>query len=428
MIDSLVIDTRPVAPEGTLSDEQEAAIVRILAGENLLITGNAGTGKSYLLHHLRALLNPQVTAATGVAALQIKGETIHSWAGLRIGDKPARSIVANLHHRAMSWGDRTLERMRRTHLLVIDEISMLSADLIDLLDAVLCLARDTEEPFGGVQMVFCGDFLQLPPVSRDEAVSFAFDSEAWKLARVGVCMLTKVFRQEEAEFSRVLNKIRFDEIDDEVVAFLEARHAAEDEDPEHPPCILHTHNAGCDAVNMRMLAKLPLSARVFPAKDEGRHEGFSRQLDKDCMAPAKLKLRVGARVMLIVNLDLRRGLANGSMGTVSGWTDQHVTVDFDHGETVMLGRETWELKKADVVVASRIQFPLRLAWAITIHRSQGMTLDKVEAHLTKCFSPGQSYVALSRARTSAGLFLRGPGAVIEAHPEAVAFYQTHQKK
>jgi ATP-dependent DNA helicase PIF1 len=414
------------APEdATLSDEQQAVIERALRGENLFITGNAGTGKSFLLHHLKDLLGPQLTAATGVAALQLKGETIHSWAGLGIGDKSAREIVAGLRNRKMQWGDRTLDRMQRTSMLVIDEVSMLSDDLIDLLDGVLSIARDSDEVFGGVQMLMVGDMLQLPPVSRDEEVGFAFEADAWRQANVGVMMLTKVFRQEEEYFSRILSKIRFDEIDDEVAAFLEERYHAEDPDPEHPACILHTHNYGCEGINNKMLAGLPGPVTEKIAIDTGKHENFKKQLDRDCRAPAKLRLKVGARVMLLVNLDLPAGLANGSMGFVEAIGNSFITVRFDNGVVRPIERMMWEFKKAEVVVASREQFPLMLARAVTIHKSQGMTLDKVEAHLAKCFSPGQSYVALSRARTSGGLFLRGPGVTISAHPKAVAFYKNH---
>lgn len=413
------------APEDAdLSDEQQLAIDRIARGENIFITGNAGTGKTHLLRHLKALLNPQLTAATGVAALQLKGETIHSWAGLGIGDKSAREIVAGLRSRAHQWGDRTLARMIAAKMLVIDEVSMLSADLIDLLDGVLSIARDSDEVFGGVQMVFVGDACQLPPVGGPE-VGFFFEADAWKQANVGVAMLTKVFRQEEAHFSHILSKIRFDEIDDEVAAFLEERYHAEDPDPEHPACILHTHNSGCEVINNKMLAALPGPVIEKVAVDEGKHENFKKQLDRDCRAPAKLRLKPGARVMLLLNLDLPRGLANGSMGFVQEIGNSFIRVLFDNGTEALIERAVWEFKKAEVVVASREQFPLMLARALTCHKVQGMTLDKVEAHLARCFSPGQSYVALSRARTSGGLFLRGPGVVISAHPKAVAFYKNH---
>ena len=410
-----------------LSDEQELALVRIADGDNLLITGNAGTGKSTLMRQVVTLLNPAVTASTGVAALQIGGETIHSWAGLGVGDKTAGEIITNLESRARQYGDRTLSRIRETRTLIVDEISMLSAGMVDLLDGVLCLARGDDNPFGGIQVIFVGDFLQLPPVERNsQKIQFAFQSQAWKEAEVRVRLLTHVFRQEEERFSRVLNKIRFDDLDDEVEAFLIERRAAEDTDPDHAACQLHTHNHKCEAINLRHLRELAGGgAKDFDAIDEGKHPGFVEQINRDCLAPAKLKLAVGARVMLLVNLNTRGGLVNGSTGRVQSWTSFSIQVLFDNGQIVQIERVTWEFKKGGNVVATRTQFPLRLSWAVTIHKSQGMTLDKVETDLTHCFAPGQAYVALSRARTSDGLFLRGAGVRVSAHPEAVAFYQQH---
>lgn len=408
--------------EGSLSDEQQGALERIVRGENLLITGTAGTGKSHLLHHLRALLNPVITASTGVSAIQLHGETIHSWAGLGLCDKSPHEIVAGIYRRAQQWGWAQVERIRAAKILVVDEVSMLSADVIDTLDGVLSLVRENEDLFGGLQMVLVGDFLQLPPVSKDGEVAFAFEADAWKQANIGVAMLTKVYRQEEEHFSRILGKIRMDEIDDEVISFLEERYHAEDPDPEHPACILHTHNAGCDRINAKMLAELPGAVIEISARDYGSEKTVAI-LDRDCMAPKKLRVKPGARVMLLRNLDLPRGLANGSMGHVEPGPVGGVRVRFDNGVVEDLERARWELIKGGDVVASREQIPLRLARAVTIHRIQGLTLDKVEAHIGKCFSPGQGFVALSRARTSAGLFLRGSGAIIEAHPKAVQFYK-----
>ena len=412
-----------------LSDEQKDIARQIIETRKcFLITGNAGTGKSFLLNWLRSRLTMAIAASTGIAALQIKGGTIHSWGGLGIGTKSAGWIVENLLDKKVKYRDKTYDRIKDCQRLVIDEISMLSAEMIDLLDAVCCIIRENEEPFGGIQVIFVGDFLQLPPVTKDkELPNFAFEASAWEAADTKVFLLTKVFRQEEELFARVLNKIRFDEIDEEVEEFLIARYEAVDPDPEHPPVILHTHNHGCDKVNRIELRKIPGEEKIFKADDTGKHESFIAQLDKDCMAPKLLTLKVGARVMLLVNLNPAEGLVNGSLGFVREMGVFGITVEFDNGTTSTLEQETWSYMKGDDVLATRSQYPLRLAWAITIHKSQGMTLAKVEAHLDHCFADGQAYVALSRAQTSAGLFLRGKGVSISANKKAVDFYKRHCK-
>ena len=412
-----------------LSDEQRDIARQIIETRKcFLITGNAGTGKSFLLNWLRSRLTMQITASTGIAALQIKGGTVHSWAGLGIGTKSAGWIVENLIEKKVKYRDKTFDRIKDCQRLVIDEVSMLSAEMIDLLDNVCCIVRENEEPFGGIQVIFVGDFLQLPPVTKDkEESNFAFEATAWEAADTKVFLLTKVFRQEEELFARVLNKIRFDEIDEEVEGFLRSRYEAIDEDPEHPPVILHTHNHGCDRVNRIELRKISGEEKTFKADDGGKHAGFIAQLDKDCMAPKILTLKRGARVMLLVNLNPSEGLVNGSLGFVRDWDAFGVTVEFDNGVTQVLDQETWSYMKGDDVLATRSQYPLRLAWAITIHKSQGMTLAKVEAHLDQCFADGQAYVALSRAQTSAGLFLRGKGVSISANKKAVDFYKRHCK-
>lgn len=424
-LDNLDRDVIEQLETSDLSGEQrEVAREIIETKHNILITGNAGVGKTHLLKWLRSRIDMSVTASTGIAAIHIKGSTIHSWAGLGIGKLPAAKILANLEEKAVKYRDKTLSRMQDCNRLVIDEISMLDADMLNLLDEVLRGARSMVEPFGGVQMVLIGDFLQLPPVTRSGKPKFAFKADSWIRAGVQVRLLTHVFRQEDREFSGILNKIRFDECDDEVSTFLAARHAAKDEDPEHPPCILHTHNRGCEKTNLEELAKLDGEAVTYEADETHKHEAFQKQLNKECLAPRKLTLKVGARVMLLANLDLSKGLANGTLGIVE-CVDGEPRIQFDNGKTVDMEKSEYELIKGEDTLATRSQYPLRLAWAITIHKSQGMTIPKVEAHLKRCFAEGQSYVALSRASTVEGLFLRGGGVNISAHPEAVKFYREH---
>lgn len=432
------------AEASTLSPEQVAFVADFLLKRNLLCTGNAGTGKTYLLNWLRKAVSISVTASTGIAAIQIGGSTVHSWAGIGIAAKTPHQVLENLLDRESKWNDRTRRRIIEARVLVIDEISMISAEFFELLEGVLSLVRCSAAglplgdlgPFGGLQVVVFGDFLQLPPVSKVGAAKFAFQSPVWQEGDFKVHLLTKTFRQADQRFADVLNKIRFDDLDEDVLEFLQSRWEAIDPDPDRSPCELHTHNSGCDLINLDRLSKLPGEAVTLPAIDfaKGKSEKLLKEIDDQCLAPAHLKLKVGARVMLLANLDVAGGLANGSTGTVldigthvnveTGLKEPCVKVEFDRdGRVAEIGSFKWELIKGEEVTASRRQIPLRLAYAITIHKSQGMSLDKVRAHLGKVFEKGQSYVALSRARTPEGLFLSGTDITISAHPAAVQFYK-----
>lgn len=420
-----------------LSAEQINTVSDVVQGLNVCVTGNAGTGKSHLLNWLRQNISIAVTASTGIAAIQVKGATIHSWAGLGRGDKTPNALLVDLLERQERYRDGTLRRIAACQTLVIDEISMLSDKLFTLLDDLFQLVRQSDAPFGGCQLVVFGDFLQLPPVSREGKVGFAFESPSWVAADFRVRLLTKTFRQQDQSFANILHKIRLDECDASVQEFLQARHDAVDPNPAHRPVVLHTHNAGCQMLNLSALDVVTGDKIIIPTQDsaKGNSEALLKELDGVCLAPAQLRIKIGARVMLLVNLDLRAGLANGSLGTVidfgkrpndlrDGEMETCVTVAFDNGVEEEVFPSTWEVVKGEEVVAKRRQIPLRLAYSITVHKSQGMTLDKIETHLEKVFEPGQSYVALSRARTAEGVFIRGNAVVIRAHPKAVQFYRS----
>ena len=391
-------------------------------GGNALVTGSAGTGKSTLLQAIRERFDKRlpVTASTGISAVNVGGMTIHSWAGLGLaeeaGDVLARAILDK--------GGKAMKRIKNAKRLAIDEISMIHGDLFDKLDVVFRIVRDKpDQPFGGVQLILFGDFLQLPPVNRGGAQKFAFQSEAWKSAGIKTFMLTKVFRQEDQAFVDALNSIRLGEMTQSVRALLSTRWKVTDDDPSLRPVVMYTHNADVDRENESKLRKLQGEERRFISRDKGEGAHLSA-IQKNCLAPETLRLKIGAQVMLLWNIEPLGGLANGTMGVVVGFTDEKPRVKFANGREETLEKEQWTIKNGDEILASRSQFPLRLAWCITVHKSQGMTLDKISVFLDRVFEPGQSYVALSRVKTLGGLFIESTKiGAIRAHPDALSFYQ-----
>jgi len=390
----------------TISPEIETILA---AKRNVFITGSAGTGKSFLLNQLREKYDLTVTASTGAAAVNVSGTTIHSFSGVGIGDKPAQALYYQ-----MRQGKR--DAIQTCKMLAIDEISMLSAEMLDLIDAVFKLVRKSEEPFGGIQVIVIGDFLQLPPVSKDGNCRFAFESLAWEQAQFKVILLDKIYRQTDASFLDVLNNIR---VGNPV-------EISSNTTPGNDTIRLYSVNSLADSYNLQKLRELKTPNFFYAAYDSGDAKGIAL-IDKHSLAPKELYLRVGARVMLLIN-KFDFGLVNGSMGTVVNLTPGEATVRFDDGGTISLGAEVASrvvVNKEEI--ARRTQIPLRLAWAISIHKSQGMTLDKVFIDCQGIFESGQVYVALSRVRKKEGLTLVNfRPEMVKANMKAVEFYRKLQ--
>ena len=426
-----VMKPTPEAPPPKLSDEQQAVLDAAELKHNILITGSAGVGKSELYRQLCAKAGGDIasTASTGVAAVNIQGVTINSWAGLGMGDEPAEKIVEAVQKRRA-----VVDRIRSCNRLAIDEISMVNGHLFDKLDHVLRTIRKNPRPFGGIQIIAIGDFLQLPPVSRGGGRAFfAFQSEAWKAAGFKVGMLRKVWRQSDVAFSAALNDFRTANLTLAAMEVMRGRYQAPDVDPKFEAIDLHTTNVDVNALNLERLAKIDSPAVTYTAEEWG-DEWDLKALDKNCLAPRELELKVGAQVMLLKNLEVESGLANGTIGKVvdlptKGKKWQHgPTVEFRNGQTRLLDRATWSVKIGRETVAERIQIPLRLAYAITVHKAQGMSLDKIRVHLGGIFEDGQAYVALSRARTLDGLFIQSTKrGCVTANRDAVRFYEEAER-
>lgn len=385
---------------------QAKALAHLLAGRNVLLTGPAGSGKTYLLNQFIKQSRADgkkvaITASTGIAATHLGGTTIHSWSGLGIADRISPYALD-----ALVQKEYLHKRFNDTDILIIDEISMFDAPRLDSVDQILRAIRDNREPFGGIQVVLTGDFFQLPPITRGNTpVQFAFESTVWQqMADVVVCYLDIVYRQTDDPLLGILQEIRSGELTEATIELLKDR--LEATVPDHiTPTRLYTHNIDVDVVNNAELEKLSGAAKVFEMTSSGKKDAIA-SLKKYCLAPEQLKLKVGAAVMCVKN-NIKAGYVNGTLGTVTGFDEASVLIQTATGEKIEVSQESWALDHDGKALGQISQLPLRLAWAITVHKSQGMTLDEIDVDLSKSFAPGMGYVALSRVRSLNGLYLRG---------------------
>lgn len=388
-------------------------------GANLFITGRAGTGKSTLLQLFRGTTRKKtvVLAPTGVAALNVRGQTIHSFFGF-----PPRMFPRNEIKKR-----RDQRLYKNLEVLVIDEISMVRADLIDHMDYFLRINREDHRPFGGVQVVFFGDLFQLPPVIASEverayfcqqyATPYFFSSEVLRGGfPIDLIELSKVYRQENRHFLRLLDAVRLNQVDYEVLEALNIRYIP-DFEPGEFYITLSSRNARADAINAKELAQIPLPEHRFIATVSGEFNPALYPAD-----PA-LRLKIDAQVMFLKN-DPDRQFVNGTIGKVVKLEDGAVTVMVEERNEARRYVEVkpmdWEVLRYRVdpnapdaisteVIGAFTQIPLRLAWAVTIHKAQGKTFDKVIIDMDRgAFEHGQTYVALSRCRTLEGIVLRQP--------------------
>lgn len=387
---------------------QKVALDILKLGHTTFLTGAAGAGKSYALREYITYLRKHgiryaVTASTGIASTHINGTTIHAWSGIGIKQKLHAYDIDALEEKQNLY-----KRWNETQVLIIDEISMLHASFVDMLDKLAKHMRRNDKPFGGMQIVFTGDFYQLPPVVRgnDEYETqevFAFTSRAWIESKPVVCYITDQYRQDDSKLTGILNAIREGVIEDEHYEILKNTSTKKHRE-DHIK--LYTHNENVDEINKKYFNEIKGEVYKYEMITKGK-ASIVESLKKNCLAEELLELKVGAKVICIKNAN-DRTYVNGSMGVVSGFTkDRGPIITLANGKKVNIIADTWRIEEDGKVRAEICQLPIKLAWAITVHKSQGMTLDRAEIDLSRAFASGQGYVALSRLKTLDGLYLKG---------------------
>lgn len=391
--------------------KQETALKLMKAGENVFLTGSAGAGKTYTLNqyinYLKARKVPvAITASTGIAATHMNGMTIHTWAGIGIKDTLSDDDLKRMKERKY-----LKEHLENAQVLIIDEISMLHAKQLNLVNQVLKYFKESDEAFGGIQVIAAGDFFQLPPVGRNSEQNrdkFCFMSTAWVEAKFRVCYLTEQHRQDDSALNDILNAIRAQSIQ---AHHIQALQSTRDQDIGETYTRLYTHNMDVDSINFQHLNAIEGTDHQFVAVADG-NEKLIETLKSSVRAPDELTLKKHAKVMFVKN-NFDMGYINGSLGEVIGFEEDDQLgmlpkVKMTDGTTLLVAPETWSVdNEGGKTIASLQQVPLRLAWAITIHKSQGMTLEAAEINLSHTFEKGQGYVALSRLKSINGLRLLG---------------------
>lgn len=422
--------------------DQRIALGRINEGRNVFVTGPAGTGKSSVtVEAIRRRLGDRslkVCATTGVAALNLRdklqamfGEhvdtsTIYRWSGIGLGPKHGQDFSDYLRFmRTHGYSFQgACSRIRGTRTLIIDEVSMLPGRIIEFIDYVCREVRGDARPFGGIQVIAVGDFLQLPPVSKTGRYDWAFQSPVWEALDFSNVTLRQVHRQDDPAFVSILNQFRDGTVTKEGAAILKKRVAMF---PKASILRLFTHNTQVDKWNSYQLGTIDSPEHVFRAHGTGPKEEVE-WLQKNLVTPTELKVKIGARVMVTANLPSGEGdtlaAANGDMGEVIGWDAETIRVRLDSGSMLQIEPHVWDFDPTtESETGCFSQFPLRLAWAATIHKSQGLTLDAALIDIRAAREPGQAYVAVSRVKSLAGLHLKDWFSGMFISPDAKEFHR-----
>ena len=429
----------------TLTEEQRSVVDYLLTGKNVFLTGGGGVGKSYLLSVIytdlpgfkKSLSRIQICALTGCAALLLghKAKTVHSWAGIGLGKGTVAELCVKIKR-----NKKALRNWISTDLLIIDEVSMMTAELLDKLNEIGQKLRGSKKPFGGIQLLLVGDFFQLPPVNKgaDGAV-FAFESAAWTHLELAHIELTQIQRQKDATFQAVLKEARVGALSKESCTILRGREGLDWKDNKIKPTLLFPKRAEVEMINDSNLKALQGKTYTYKAhlKYDGKvPKGFTENdehfqqalsyMDANASYALELELVQNAQVMLIANVEPDAGLVNGSRGIIVGFcaaTDLPI-VEFINGVRKPVGTHAWPIE--DMEFVARTQVPLRLAWASTIHKAQGTSLDSALVDIgSGNFEYGQAYVALSRARSLDALYVYDFDPIaFKAHPKVKEFYRS----
>jgi hypothetical protein len=404
---------------------QAQALNILKMGESVFLTGCAGSGKTYVLNKYISYLRKNnipvgITASTGIAATHLNGTTIHSWSGMGVADKLLNSQIKKLLTK------KYLRDHFLNNVLIIDEVSMLHAGQLDMINRIAQAFRQNIQPFGGMQIILCGDFFQLPPISRDNKSSdFIFASDIWSKMNLRICYLHEQHRQDDLVFLNMLNQIRAG-AGETVWKLLNDKIKVCIADETGKVTKLYTHNIDVDAINHGELNKISGNHREYPAEYHG-NPNLVEFLKRSCLAMENLRIKIGASVMFIKN-NFELGVVNGTVGKVVSYDDDGFPIiKITNGQKIPARPDVWVISENESVLAQIRQVPLRLAWAITVHKSQGMSLDSAEIDLSKSFQPGMGYVALSRVRNLAGLNLRGINEMaLRVEPQILIFDKTLQ--
>lgn len=438
----------------TLNEEQTRACNAVAEGHNLFLTGPAGTGKSLTISKIieRAQeLGKQVyvTASTGVAAsllgtaMGCSGvRTFHSWAGIGLG-----KYAPSSHAKFIMRNERARERIQGTDLLILDEVSMMDFDYMSKVNDVLQIVRKSNQVFGGIQVVLAGDFYQLPPTQKGRKEPYyLFESQLWADLIEKTVILKKVYRQSKQEFVNLLMNLRDCRIDQSVHEIMDKlqKNRLKIENGIKPT-MLFCRNMNVDAVNMAELKRIDRPMYSFKSQEKYKSESEKKEHKDSFSFIDELKLKVDAQVMCLINMAPELGIVNGSRGVVTHihskehpnecrqedidlGAEEYVEVRFLNGYVHRFTREKQEAtNQVGEVVASKTQYPFKLSWALTIHKSQGATIDLLDVDLSGCFAPGQAYVAISRGTSLDTLRVRNfsKRAVITS-PKVVHFHEQIQ--
>ena len=378
-------------------------------GYNIILSGAAGTGKSYQVHKIIEKYGNTkkiaLTSTTGIAATNINGQTLHSFLNLGMirSDNLSKEVTRIIYNPYARWTE-----VQNTDILIIDEISMCDGFLFNIIDHILREIRKISEPFGGMQIILVGDCYQLPPV-ESTTKGFFFESEAYNSGNFKPVVLKKIYRQNDKDFINCLNRVRIAKHTDADIDYLKKRQFNDMNYALLDTTCLYPTNREADILNEYRLDNLKGKLTSFQSKDKDYTNvnltGVKRDFNKFMRAPEVLKLKPGARVILLKNIAVNRDLCNGSIGTFIRKKGDLLICDF-HGQEESILKTTFEVHEKSKLVFEREQYPLALGWAVSIHKSQGMSLDSVAIDFSRIFAPHQAYVALSRAKNYEGLYLK----------------------